>query len=77
MISEELVRAQSAIEERLRANDGPMKAGDLFKHIQDAGLRDIDLREAVWLLIGKGKVQLNWDRQLVLADELDPKATEG
>lgn len=78
MLSEALLKAQEAIEERLREEGVPMRAGDLLKSIKEGkDMRDIDLREAVWLLIGKGKIHLNWDRQLVLADEVESQVTVG
>ena len=77
MIREDLQQAQDIIEQQLRDIGKPMKARDLFESIGEVGIRNIDLREAVWLLIGKGKVRLDWERQLVLADEVESKAAAG
>ena len=77
MIREDLQQAQDIIEQQLRDSGKPMKAKDLFESIGEVGIRNIDLREAVWLLIGKGKVRLDWERQLVLADEVESKAAAG
>ena len=74
MITESLRRAQEAIERQLRNQGRPMGAKELFQSIDEEGVRDIDLREAVWLLIGKGKIHLDWDRQLVLVDEVKSQA---
>ena len=77
MLSEALQKAQEAIEERLREEDGPMRAGDLLKSIKEEGVRDIDLREAIWLLIGKGKIILTTDRKLVLGYEVESQSVIG
>ena len=77
MLSEALQEAQEAIEEQLRRERGPIKAADLFKGIDRKGVRDIDLREAVWLLIGKGKIHLTWDRQLELAEDVEAQTPVG
>ena len=55
-----------------------MKAGDLLKSIkEDKDVRDIDLREAVWLLIGRGKISLTPDRKLVLVTEVESQTMVG
>lgn len=77
MITNKLQRAQDAVEEKLRASGRPMKAVELFDSIDEEGVRDIDLREAVWLLIGKGTIHLNWERQLVLAEDFESEAVAG
>ena len=71
MLTDSLQRAQTAIERQLREEGKPMNARELFQSIDEEGVREIDLREAVWLLIGKGKIRLNWDRRLELADEAE------
>ena len=71
MAEEALQRAQEAIEGRLRERGSPVKVGVLLRCIRDGeeGIRDIDLREAVWILIGRGTVNLTPDRELVLTQE--------
>ena len=70
MISEGLRKAQEAIEERLREEGRPVMPRDLVAEIkkQDGNLKEIDLREAIWLLIGRGEIDLTWDRKLVSKD---------
>lgn len=68
-------KAQEAIEERLQKEGQPVKARQLLSGIRDdiPAIRDIDLREAVWILIGRGKVSLTPDRELILGRE--PEST--
>ena len=67
MISDGLRKAQEAIEERLREAGKPVMPRDLVAEIkkEDSNLKEIDLREAIWLLIGRGEIDLTWDRELV------------
>ena len=71
MIDEGIRRAQDAIEERLAKQERPIRAGLLLKIIREEGedVRDIDLREAVWILIGSGKIILTPQRELTLNSE--------
>lgn len=61
-------RAQEVIEEWLAKQDEPIKASLLLKSIREevGDVRDIDLREAVWILIGSGKIVLTPERELTL-----------
>ena len=63
-----ILRAQEAIEQRLERQGQPVKAGLLIKQIKEEvpGVRDMELRGAVWILIGKGKISLTPDRELTL-----------
>ena len=66
MLSEALNQAQAAIANDLRKAGKPVEARKLLEEIKDKhGIKDIDLREAVWYLIGQGEIALTWDRTLV------------
>ena len=72
MLDDGILKAQEAIEEWLRkAEKGPVEAGELLKNIKEEkrDIRDIDLREAVWILIGKGTINMNPDQELTLSEE--------
>ena len=77
MVDDALQEALKQIEARLREEGRPMKVGALLQCIKDdvQGVRDIDLREAVWLLIGRGTIILTPDRELVLQDEVGAETT--
>ena len=64
-----LQKAQEAIEIKLREEGQPMKARLLLTSIRKdrTDMRDIDLREAVWILIGRGKLSLTANRELTLS----------
>ena len=76
MVDGALQEALQEIEARLREEGRPIKVGALLQCIKDdvPGVRDIDLREAVWLLIGRGTIILNPERELVLPDEVGAEA---
>lgn len=63
-----LLRAQEAIETWLRDAGEPIEAGELLRNIRERNrdMRDIDLREAVWILIGRGTIHINPDQELTL-----------
>ena len=71
MADDGIRKAQNAIEERLAKETGPIKVGLLLKSIREdmKDIRDIDLREAVWVLIGSGKIVLTPERELALSSE--------
>ena len=72
MLSEALNRAQAAIADDLRKAAKPVEARSLLDNIiEKQGIKDIDLREAVWYLIGQGEIVLTWDRMLVSKDFAD------
>ena len=73
MIDEGIRKAQDAIEEWLAKQDRPIKARQLLELIRGEveGVRDIDLREAIWILIGSGKVTLTPERELTLNRETE------
>ena len=66
MLSEALQQAQEAIVEGLREEKQAVSPKQILEKIREKrGLKDIDLREAVWLLIGRGEIELTSDRKLV------------
>ena len=71
MVGEGIRRAQDAIQEGLTKQERPIKAGLLLKIIREEveDVRDIDLREAIWILIGSGKIILTSQRELILNSE--------
>ena len=72
MISEALNQAQAAIAEDLRKAGEPVEARKLLDCIMERqNIKDIDLREAVWYLIGQGEIALTWDRKLVSREFAD------
>ena len=72
MLSEALQNAQKVIANDLRKAEKPMEARKLLDDIMEKqGIRDIDLREAVWYLIGQGEIVLTWDRKLVSREFAD------
>ena len=69
MLSEALQKAQTAIADDLREAGQPVEARKLLDAIkEERDIKDIDLREAVWYLIGQGEIELTWDRRLVSKD---------
>ena len=69
MLSEALKRAQTAIADDLREAGKPVEARVVLEKIKEKhGIKDTDLREAVWILIGQGEIGLTWDRKLVSKD---------
>ena len=72
MISEARKQAQAAIVNDLREAREPVEARVLLDNIKEThGIKDIDLSEAVWYLIGQGEIGLTWDRRLVSKDFAD------
>jgi hypothetical protein len=69
MPNEGIIKAQHAIEAELKRQGQPVKAGSLLKEIRGnlEDVREIELRGAVWVLIGRGKVSLTPDWELTLA----------
>ena len=74
MLDEAVLKAQDAIEEQLQKEQQPVKVRKLLRKIdnQGKGFKDIDLREAVWLLIGKGKIKFTPNRELALSNTSTP-----
>ena len=70
MPNEGLLKAQNAIEAELKRKGRPVKPGLLLKDIREdlEGVREIELRGAVWVLIGRGKVSLTPEWELKLAN---------
>ena len=69
MLNQALEQAQAAIASDLRKAGKPVEARKLLEAIKEQqGIKDIDLREAVWYLIGQGEIELTWDRRLVSKD---------
>ena len=69
MLSEALDKAQAAIADELRKAGEPVGGRKLLDGIiEKQGIKDIDLREAVWYLIGQGEIVMTWDRKLVSKD---------
>ena len=69
MLNRALEQAQAAIASDLRKAGKPVEARKLLEAIKEQqGIKDIDLREAVWYLIGQGEIELTWDRRLVSKD---------
>lgn len=69
MLSEALDKAQAAIADELRKAGEPVEGRKLLDNIiEKRGIKDIDLREAVWYLIGQGEIAMTWDRELVSKD---------
>ena len=63
MMTQSLIDAQSAIKAQLRRQPAPLKPRELRQAIKDQNsLRDIDVREAIWILIGRGQIELNTPR---------------
>ena len=66
MANDSLEQAQEAIADNLRKAGQPVDTREVLEDIhRKQGIADIDLREAIWLLIGKGEIGLTWDRKLV------------
>ena len=66
MLSENLQKAVDSIRAYL-VDLEPLSANELFSAIEfGEDVRNIDLREGVWLLIGKGEVALTSDMKVVL-----------
>ena len=76
MLDDGIRRAQKAIEQELEDAGRPMKAGLLIKTIKekDQVVKDIDLREAVWILIGRGTISMSPAQELILSRETEPKS---
>jgi hypothetical protein len=72
MLSEALKQAQIAIEDDLRKAGEPIEARKVLENIKECqDIREIDLREAMWFLIGQGKISLAWDWKLSLVECTD------
>ena len=72
MLNEALEQAQAAIANDLRKAGKPVEARKLLEEIKEKqDIKDIDLREAVWYLIGQGEIVLTWDRKLVSREFAD------
>ena len=71
MPNEGLLKAQKAIESELKRKGEPVKPNLLLKEIRVdlEGVREIELRGAVWALIESGKVSLTRDWELELASQ--------
>ena len=66
-MTQSLINAQSAIKAQLRRQRAPMKPRELRQAITDENsLRDIDVREAIWILVGRGQIELTPQRTLTL-----------
>ena len=66
----EVHQAEEAILRRLEKGAGNRTAGQIILEIGEAEkIRNISLREAVWVLIGRGKVELTGNHLLVLSDQ--------
>lgn len=67
MLSENLQKAVDSIRAYL-VDLEPVSSSELFSAIEfGENVRNIDLREGIWLLIGKGEVALTSDLKVVLA----------
>ena len=78
MSTETLQNAASAIADKLREKGEPMATRSLVEAIrQQTCMNETDLRRAIWLLIGQGKIELNWDRKLVANDSPDLRLEGG
>ena len=67
MLNEALQQAHAAIANDLRKAGKPMEARKLLEEIKDRqDTKDIDLREAVWYLIGQGEIVPNLGPQACL-----------
>ena len=77
MTDDGIRKAQEAIEQRLKNESGPVKGELLLKQIKEEteGIREMELRGAVWLLIEKGKISLTPERELVLGGEANPQSS--
>jgi hypothetical protein len=72
LLNEALEQAQAAIANDLRKAGKPVEARKLLEEIKDRqDIKDIDLREAVWYLIGQGEIVLTWDRKVVSREFAD------
>ena len=74
MIDDGILKAQGAIEKRLQQEGAPIDIRMLLKAIRDKGenVRDIDLREAIWIMIGNGRISMTPKRELELRGEGEP-----
>lgn len=69
MLSEALKQARTAIVDELREAGEPVEARVVLENIKGKhDIKDTDLGEAVWYLIGQGEIALTWDRKLVSKD---------
>ena len=74
MIDDGIRKAQEVIEQHLAEAKEPVKADKLLETIRREAedIRDINLREAVWILIGSGIVILTPQREIFLKDNDRP-----
>ena len=70
MANEGIIKAQDAIQAELQRKGQPVKPSLLLNEIRAdlEGVREIELRGAVWVLIGRGKVSLTPEWELKLAN---------
>ncbi len=62
-------QARTAIVDELRKAGEPVGGRKLLDSIiEKQGIKDTDLGEAVWYLIGQGEIVMTWDRKLVSKD---------
>ena len=64
MIPEPLAKALEDLTEYLRKQKEPISPSRVIKRLTRGVVRDIDLREAVWILIGRGTIVLTQDQKL-------------
>ena len=70
MMTDALRDAQDAILLQLRREGGPIRPRTLLQTIKDeSGLKEIDIREAIWILIGRGAIALTNERRIALTTE--------
>ena len=75
MIPEPLAKALEDLTEYLRKQKEPISPSRAIKRLTRGPVRDIDLREAVWILIGRGTIVLTQDQKLeyVRPDQWNPE----
>ena len=70
MMTDALRDAQDAILLQLRREGDPIRPRTLLQTIKDeSGLKEIDIREAIWILIGRGAIALTNERRIALTTE--------
>ena len=67
MMTQELQDAQEAILTQLQREEAEIHPRVLVQTIKDErGLKEIDIREAIWILIGRGRIELTNNRRISL-----------
>ena len=70
MMTDALRDAQEAILVQLKREGNPIRPRTLLQTIKDErGFKEIIIREAIWILIGRGSIVLTNERRIALTTE--------